>query len=180
MERPVTRDESLVNPCRAVLMPRRLFGALAVVGLSLAATGCGMFGSKGPPPREAVPVTGSMQAASDLNPSVSQRPSPLTIRVYELKSSVAFDQADFMAIYRGDQAALGVDVISREEITLQPGETRPYDKVLNAETRFLAVFGAYRNLEKASWRAISPVPQSKKLRVSIKAEALAVSVQVTP
>jgi type VI secretion system protein VasD len=140
-----------------------------------------LFGAKGPAPRQPVNVTGSLQAASDLNPSVTQRPSPLTLRIYELKSSVAFDQADFMTLYRSDQTALGADVLAREEVTLQPGESKPYNKLLNAETRFIAVFGAYRNLEKSTWRAIAAVPNgSSKQKLAIRADALAVSVQVSP
>jgi type VI secretion system protein VasD len=177
----VTREEWVVG-CQDVHRalpgaPRRL--ALVLLLLSLGA--CGMFGAKGPPPRQPVNVTGSLQAASDLNPSITQRPSPLTLRIYELKSSVAFDQADFMTLYRSDQAALGADVLAREEVTLQPGENKPYNKLLNAETRFIAVFGAYRNLEKSTWRAIAAVPAgSSKQKLNIRADALSVSVQVSP
>jgi type VI secretion system protein VasD len=177
----VTREEWVVD-CQYVhqAVPGACRRATLVLMLmSLGA--CGMFGAKGPAPRQPVNVTGSLQAANDLNPSVTQRPSPLTLRIYELKSSVAFDQADFMTLYRSDQAALGADVLAREEVTLQPGESKPYNKLLNAETRFIAVFGAYRNLEKSTWRAIAVVPAgSSKQKLAIRADALAVSVQVSP
>jgi type VI secretion system protein VasD len=183
----VTREEWVVG-CQDVeqavpgARPRAASGALAVLLLSLGAVlgGCGMFGAKAPAPRQPVNITGTVQAASDLNPSVTQRPSPLTLRIYELKSSVAFDQADFMTLYRSDQAALGSEVLVREEITLQPGESKPYNKQLNVETRFIAVFGAYRNLEKSTWRAIAAVPAGAKQKLVIRADALAVSVQVAP
>jgi type VI secretion system protein VasD len=181
MERPVTRDESLVMP-RPIESSRRRFwlGTVLASATPLLISGCGMFGSKGPPPREPVTVAGNIQASADLNPSVSQSPRPLTLRIYELKSAVAFEQADFGALYGNDQAALGAEVLVREEIALQPGETRPYDKVLNVETRFVAVFGAYRNPEKSTWRAITPVPAGRKQKLFIRADALAVSVKVTP
>jgi type VI secretion system protein VasD len=125
-------------------------------------------------------VSGSISAATDLNPSVSQRPSPLLIRVYELKSAAAFNQADFMALYQGDSAALGAEMLNREELTLQPGETRPWNKPLNADTRFVGVFAAYRNVEKARWRAVIAVQPGQAQKLAIRADALAVSVQPQP
>ncbi len=125
-------------------------------------------------------LAGSIQAAADLNPSVSQRPSPLLLRVYELKTAAGFNQADFMALYQSDTATLGADMVSREEFTLQPGETRPYNKQLGPETRFLAVFAGFRNLEKARWRVAVPVEAGRAQKVMIRAEALSVAALVSP
>ena len=91
---------------------RNAIGA-AVMCVWLAApalTGCK---STPPPPPMPTPVTGSIQGASELNPSVNQRPSPVLLRVYELKSPTAFNQADFMALYQADQATLGADLVER-------------------------------------------------------------------
>src|SRR5882672_10974980 len=126
-----------------------------------AAVACGLLGvvalssCKSAPP--ATPITGSIQGAPELNPSVNQRPSPLLLRLYELKSPTAFNQADFMALYQSDQATLGADLVAREEMMLAPGETRPYKKTLAPETRFIGIVAAYRNLERATWRTIVPV-----------------------
>jgi len=125
-------------------------------------------------------VSGNVVAATDLNPSVSQRPSPLLLRIYELRSAAAFNQADFMALYQGDAAALGAELVAREELTVQPGESRPLNKPLNADTRFVGVFAAYRNLEKARWRAVLPVQPGQAQKLTIRADALAVSIQAVP
>ena len=74
---------------------------------------------------KATTVNGSIEAAAGLNPSVTQRPSPLMIRIYELKSAAAFNQADFMSLYQSDQVTLGADLLAKEEMMLQPGESRP-------------------------------------------------------
>ncbi len=125
-------------------------------------------------------LAGSIQASADLNPSVSQRPSPLLLRVYELKSAAGFNQADFMALYQSDTATLGADLVSREEFILQPGETRPYNKQLGPDTRILAVFAGFRNLEKARWRVAVPVEAGRAQKVLIRAEALSVAALVSP
>jgi type VI secretion system protein VasD len=152
---------------------RHLLGIGVAGGLVLLGGGC----SSTP---KAASLAGSIQAAADLNPSVSQRPSPLLMRVYELKTAAAFNQADFMALYQSDTTTLGADMVSREEFTLQPGETRPYNKQLGPETRFLAVFAGFRNLEKARWRVAVPVEAGRAQKVLIRAEALSVAALVSP
>ena len=72
------------------------------------------------PPKPAV-VAGSIQAAAQLNPSVNKRPSPLQVRIYELKAAAAFGSADFMSLYQSDQSALASEFVAREEFVLQPG-----------------------------------------------------------
>ncbi|RZI58384.1 MAG: type VI secretion system lipoprotein TssJ [Rubrivivax sp.] len=122
---------------------------------------------------------GSIQASAQVNPSVTKRPSPLLVRVYELKSDVGFNAADFVSLYQKDQAELGTELVSREEMTLQPGEARPWSKkILSSETRFVAVFAAYRDLERARWRAVVPVVVGRKQEILIQADELAVSATV--
>ncbi len=148
---------------------------MAVVSATAALGGCSMFGGAKLAPTT---VEGTVVAASDLNPSISRRPSPLTLRLYELKSETAFNRADFMSLYQADQASLAADTLAREEIVVQPGETRPYRKTLHADTRFIAVFGAYRDLERARWRTVVAVQPGKAQRITIRADALGVSAQV--
>jgi len=160
--------------------------------------GCGMFGSKPPPPvalppppppppppptqvrAQPVPLTGTVSAAADLNPSATQRPSPLVIRIYELRSDTAFSRADFIALYQSEQATIGADLVLKDEFMLTPGESRAYQRTLSIETRYLAVFGAYRNVERAVWRAITPVPPGKALKLAIRAESQALSLTLQP
>ncbi|MCL4739371.1 MAG: type VI secretion system lipoprotein TssJ [Burkholderiaceae bacterium] len=125
-------------------------------------------------------LEGSIVAAADLNPSVSGRPSPLILRVYELRSETAFNQADFMSLYQSDQATLGAELVAREEVMLQPGQTRPLARALDAQTRFVGVFAAYRDLERAVWRASVAVRPGKANRLTIRAQPLAVSAAAQP
>lgn len=133
-----------------------------------------------PPPPEPVPTSGTISAAADLNPSVSNRPSPLIVRLYELRSDAAFNKADFIALYQGDQATLGGDLVAKDEMMIQPGESRPYQRKLAVETRYVAVFAAYRDIERAVWRAIAPVPAGKSLSLAVRAERQALSLRLRP
>ncbi len=171
----MTRDDPMLfrSPAAGVDRCRLAIGAALLMGFALVA-GCASS-----PPKPTL-VNGTIQAAANLNPSVSQRPSPLMLRVYELRSPTAFNQADFMGLYSAEQAALGGDLLAREEMTLQPGETRPYNKTLNPETRFVGVFAAYRDLERARWRTVVAVQPNQAQKLTIRADGLALSAQVTP
>ena len=139
-------------------------------------------GTKPPPPPKPTLVKGTLKASAGLNLSVSGRASPLQVRVYELKAPAAFNSADFMSLFQGDQAALGADMLSREEITLQPSESRPYNKTLAADTRFIGVVGFYRALERANWRTVVAIQpnQTQLLTISVGDLALAATVTVQP
>jgi type VI secretion system protein VasD len=146
------------------------FAAGTAVALALTA-GC----ASGPKPTQ---VTGSIAASPRVNPSVSKRPSPLLVRVYELKAATAFNAADFVSLYQRDQAELGADLLAREEMTLAPGETKPLSRTLAPETRFVGVFAAYRDLEHARWRAVVPIAPGQKQQITIQADELAVTATV--
>lgn len=154
----------------------RTLGALALAAILLAlVAGCG-----GPPKIPPTTVAGSVAAAPGVNPSVSGRPSPLLLRIYELKAPTAFTAADFVSLYQRDQAELGTELVGREELTLAPGASVPFNRTLASETRFIGVFAAYRDLEHARWRAVLPVHTGKAHRLTIRAEALALTVEMAP
>ncbi|MFT7774160.1 type VI secretion system lipoprotein TssJ [Roseateles sp.] len=150
--------------------PRR---AVVVAGALLMLAGCGSL-----LPASPTRVKGDIQAVDALNPSVSQRPSPLRLRIYELRADSVFTKADFMSLYEGDRALLATDLVARDEITLQPGEKRPYERQLNPETRFLGVVAIYRDLDRATWRAVVPVRPNKTQALSIRADSLAITAVV--
>ena len=67
----------------------------------------------------------NFETSPALNPDPMGRPSPVVIRLYELKSLGVFNNADFFAIYEQDTTILGNDLNAREEIELVPGQQPP-------------------------------------------------------
>jgi len=164
----VLQDQSVVR------VRRRAGAGLAALLLASALSGCGTSVPK--PTR----LQGNIVAAVGLNPSINDRPSPLLLRIYELRSPTAFNQADFMSLYQSDQTTLAADLVMREEVMLQPGETRLFNKLLAPETRFIGVIAVYRNLERATWRAVVPVALNKTQQLTVRAESLALSATIAP
>jgi type VI secretion system protein VasD len=142
-----------------------LLGCFLAVG-----AGCG---SSTPPL-----LRGALAAGPGSNPDLRGRPSPVVVRVYELRSVGAFSSADFFSLFEKEQEALGGDLIGREEFTLQPGEKRPYQRQLQPDTRFIGVVAAFRDLENSRWRQTAPVPSARRPTLTIGVEALAVTVMV--
>ena len=155
----------------------RTYGREIAMFISVAAVLAACAGP--PPPPPPTQVSGTIQAAANVNPSASKRPSPLLVRVYELKSAAAFNNADFMALYQRDQAELSTELVAKEEFVLAPGESKSYAKTLAPETRFLGVVAAYRDLEHAKWRSIVAVQPAQKHQLRIVANELSIDASVS-
>jgi type VI secretion system protein VasD len=143
------------------------FKLAAAAGVALALVAC----AGAPKPAQ---VAGTIQASQLVNPSTSKRPSPLLLRVYELKTAAIFNSADFMSLYQRDKAELGADMLGKEEFVLVPGESKTFAKTLAPDTRFLGVVAAYRDVEHARWRSVVPVQPGQMNTLVIRANELSV------
>ena len=98
------------------------------------------------------------------------------MRIYELKAAAPFESADFVSLFDKDQATLGGDVIARDEFVLGPGESMAIKRDLSADSKFLAVMAAFRDLERAKWRAVVPLVAGEDNSLSVRLDALTVSI----
>lgn len=152
--------------------------ALAPTCLALALAGCA---SKPPaPPPKPTLIAVSLRADVALNPDARGRPSPLVVRIYELKSPVAFERADFVSLFERDQATLGAEFVAREEFVMRPGESRQWDKPAGADTRVIAAVAAFRDLERARWRATVPIVPNERNAYLLKLDASSVGFAPNP
>lgn len=151
------------------IMLYRARGALrvtAIAGVVLSLSACSLF-SKAPPPAvpgapnvPAIPVPaaptavkGSIVASSTVNPDRTGRPSPIVLKVFELKSLAAFDKFDFFSLFERDKETLGNELAAREDFSLKPGERKEFARQVSPETRYVGVVAAFRDLERSTWRA---------------------------
>jgi type VI secretion system protein VasD len=125
-------------------------------------------------------LQGSVQISPAVNPDATGRPSPVVLRIYELRAPGAFQNADFFSLYDKDTATLGQEMVLRDELELQPGETRVLNRELQADTRYVGVLAAFRDIDQAQWRAITPVTKGEKTNIIIKVDKLSVSISSTP
>ncbi len=121
----------------------------------------------------------TVSAASMLNPDVDGRPSPVMVKMYELRSVAGFDVAEYFALSTND-SVLGQDVIAAETFMLAPGAVRVWKRLLKPETRFIGVAAAFRDLEAATWRSRIPVLQGRTTQVNILLKKVSVTVMNQP
>ena len=160
---------------------RHLFVCASVV--MVAAAAC----AKAPPPAlppitiAAPPETKTksamtLAASADTNPDANGRPSPVVVRVYQLKTDAAFKGAEFFALYDDDQKVLGPELISRDEFVLAPSEKKTIDVAVSKETRFVGALAAFRDIRNAQWRGLVVAPQRSSLNVAIERARIVLSV----
>jgi type VI secretion system protein VasD len=128
-------------------------------------------GSK-PPPPTVVQLT--VKAAPNINPDADNRPSPVLLRAYQLGATDGFDKAAFFQLYDKDAATLGTDMADRQEIAVAPGETKTVTLEFKPNAKFLGVLVAFRNIDRATWRADAPIPPNKTTSLTVTVDALSV------
>lgn len=137
------------------MKPFHLFGWLIAAS---ALTGCA-----GPRPTMPAPYAVVISADAKINLDRQNRPTPVQVRLLELRNSSNFESLDFYTLYDKDDATLGANLLSKEQLTLQPGQSLTLSRKANPEARMLGVFVAFRDVTTGSWRAVAPLPQAKEL-----------------
>lgn len=144
----------------------RLAGAAGVAVL----TGCG----SAPKP---VVVKLTIEASTDANPDTRGRPSPVTVKLFELKSSASFEKADFFSLFDRERETLGPELVGRDELVLRPGDRVVQERKLAPEVQFIGVLVGYRDLERSQWRLSIPVASARKGPQTIQVGAQRVSLK---
>jgi type VI secretion system protein VasD len=145
---------------------KALLTALGVIVLA----GCSLINPGG----KADLLKVNIEASPDLNPDISERPSPVVLVLYQLSSLRNFEKADFFALYEEGEVVLSSDLQAREEVQLVPGERREFTQKLQPDTRFIGAVAAYRRLEEATWRTAREVVSRKRARLALQLERLEV------
>lgn len=109
----------------------------------------------------------SLQGSDRLNPDLNGRPSPIVIRLIELKHPVAFENADFFSLYQRPKEVLSPDLVIKEELELRPGEQRDLKLYVQDGSRYVGVLAAYRDLPESNWRFVIPLQHKAQNRIEL-------------
>lgn len=95
---------------------------------------------------------------ADVNPDDDKKPSPLFVRMYQLKSKKMFKRANFIDLYEKDKDVLGADMISKQKLRrIKPGENRKEQFVLDKNTNYIGLYAEFLDFKKSSFKLIIPV-----------------------
>jgi type VI secretion system protein VasD len=111
------------------------------------------------PPKPA-PAAFTIAASPDTNPDNTGRPSPVVVRIYQLKGDAAFNGADFFPLFDDDRKVLGPELISREEYVVAPSEKRTIEVAVSDDARFVGAVAAFRDIRNSQWRVLMPAART--------------------
>ena len=140
-------------------MKKIIFILLCVL---LMASACGLFSKDAPPPApEPTRIVLEFEAAGDINPNIAGRASPLVVRIYQLRSYLLFDDADFNTLFTKDTEVLGRELVDKQEIILKPNEKRTVFFEVSDDIRTVGILAAFRYYDQGRWKAAASVQQNK-------------------
>ena len=100
----------------------------------------------------------AFNADADINPDDKKRPSPLFLRMYELKSTKQFEKANFIDLFERDKEVLGADLVAKQTLKrLTPGDERTDKFVLKPETRYVGLFAEFLQYKDAKFKILIPI-----------------------
>lgn len=120
-----------------------------------------------------------ISASSDLNPDANDRPSPIVLKIFALRSADAFNNARFFELYENATNTLGVDLLNQVEFQILPGDQREsVELTFDLEARWLGLLAAYRDLDNSVWRSSVPVEIGETAEFEVILERLTLSTRM--
>ena len=110
----------------------------------------------------------SVASMPNVNPDNSDRPSPIAVKTYELRSDLAFRQADFQSLFERPVPTLGPDIIAADEFVLVPGEARKVAYRPSPNTLYLGIVAGFRQMDRAHWRAVKAIDPDDKNIIALE------------
>lgn len=103
----------------------------------------------------------TFKVAADINPDDKKTPSPLFIRLYELKSPKVFERATFLELFERDKEVLGGDMLGKQQLKrIKPGEDVELSFVVDEKTQFVGLFAEFLQYKNSNYRVVIPVVSS--------------------
>ena len=151
---------------------RRALGCLLATPGLVAIGGC----AGGTPTVKTTSLEFGIEADQEININTNGEPSPVVLRVYELKTRSAFEQASFFELLDGDTAKLGTDLVAKREFEVKPGEKASFKRDSPADAKHVGVIAGFREIETAQWRSVVDIVPDRENAFVIQVTALAVKI----
>lgn len=104
---------------------------------------------------------------ADINPDELDKPSPLFIRMYELKTPKMIRKSDFIDIYERDKEVLGADMVAVHKLKrFKPGESRTEHFVLKKDTHYVAFYAEFLKFKDSKYKVVVPVVSNNVIQTS--------------
>lgn len=138
--------------------------------VALAAGFCALGACSSPPPaQEPEPcdvqvVTLNLYAADNVNPNEEERPRPVLVRLYQLKSDMTILNAKYDDILLRDKELLGEDLLKRDDVQVFPNDLVEVKFERIKDATVLCGAAMFRSPKGHSWKTyyvFPPMPDAK-------------------
>jgi type VI secretion system protein VasD len=116
---------------------------------------------------------------SNINPDENKRPSPVYVRLYELKSPTVFQKADFIDLYERDAVILGADFVNKQILKpLPPGVNRTDSFVLKNGVTSVGLYVEFSQYRGVNYKIDFPIVEHSltKNEVTVKISGTDISI----
>lgn len=155
-------------------LPRRAaLGRVAALALALVTSNCA---TPGPPAQVVTPTEIVIRADANINPNETGVPSPVVIKLYDLKTQNNFMNAGFFELLDNDVTTIGPELLSKQELEITPGTEKKVEHQITGDVKYLGVIAGFRDINAAQWRAIVDVVPGKTNYFLVTVTSLAVTI----
>lgn len=120
----------------------------------------------------------NIKAEENINPSTNNIPSPVVLRVYQLKDKTIFNEANFLQLYHNDEDVLKNDLLSKRIITdLYPGNEKKITIPLMEGSQYIGVLVEYSNYRNAVNKEILPLYSSKGAKIDLHLDGIITTIE---
>ena len=156
---------------------KNVLQSLSVCLLSIVMLGLLISCAGGPPKREDIDM--QINATADVNPDMQGRPSPIILHILELNSTEQFNRLDYMSLTQPSGAAMGAELLGKNQVILQPGESKALPMELNPQTTAIGLVAGYRDIDNAAWRKSIPISQGDTKGITVTLEQSQITTTVS-
>lgn len=103
----------------------------------------------------------TLNADKKINPNEKGQPSPVSVHIYELKSTETFLMSDYFTIIDGSDAELLAQIKKVYESMIKPGEKRDVSLFPATDSVALGIVVAYRDINHAQAIKVWPLKSNK-------------------
>ena len=123
----------------------------------LVAFGCAHTPPPPDPPCKEPDLKVIVRGSDRLNMDERGRSLAVVVRVYQLKTLRTLDDADFEQMWQHDKETLGPDLVSADEVTVEPADKKSIAVKRAPDAHYLAAVGLFRKPDGVAWRATRPL-----------------------
>jgi type VI secretion system protein VasD len=100
---------------------------------------------------------------TSLNTSGSGQSLSTVVRIYQLKTTQAFEQLNYAQLQTGDRDALKADLLATKDVVLRPDASASISEPMNKDAQAVGVVAFFRDAgTESTWKLVVPKAQWKK------------------